>query len=658
MSEERPAESVERGASDDAAAPPSRLTADDLHLFNEGTHYRLYEKLGAHPMVRDGVAGTYFAVWAPNAKRVAVMGPFSRWLPDAHPLAPRGMTGVWEGFVPGVGPGELYKFWIESAAHKGFTVDKADPFAFRAQLPPDTASEIADLRHDWADGEWMAARHARLSLSAPVSIYEVHLGSWRRVMEEENRSLTYREIAPLLADYCNELGFTHVELLPVMEHPFYGSWGYQTTGYFAPTRRYGTPEDLMWMIDHLHQRGVGVLLDWVPSHFPSDEHGLAYFDGTHLFEHEDPRLGFHPEWNSFIPNYGRHEVKSFLVSSAAYWLDRYHADGLRVDAVASLLYRNYARQEGEWLPNQHGGRENLEAVAFVQALNREVYGRFPDVQTFAEESTSWPGVSRPLYVGGLGFGYKWDMGWMHDSLAYLKLDPIHRRHHHERLTFRRMYAYSENFCLPLSHDEVVHGKRSLLGKMPGDEWQAFANLRLLFAWQHAQPGKKLLFMGGELGHRREWHHDRSLDWHLLESPLHRGVQRLVGDLNRLYRSEPALHELDCDPKGFEWIDANDNEQSVVSLLRYAKPKAGETRGEAILAVLNFTPVVRRNYRLGAPHGGFWREVLNSDAKDYGGSGQGNLGGVEAAPIPLHGRSHSLTLTLPPLGAVFLKAEAR
>ncbi|HXT49616.1 MAG TPA: 1,4-alpha-glucan branching protein GlgB, partial [Thermoanaerobaculia bacterium] len=535
---------------------PSRLTADDLHLFNEGTHYRLYEKLGAHPAERDGVAGTYFAVWAPNAKRVSVIGAFSRWRPDAHPLTPRGGSGIWEGFVPRVGPGDLYKLWIESAAHKGFTVDKADPFAFRAQLPPDTASEIADLRHGWGDATWMADRHARLSLSAPVSIYEVHLGSWRRVLEEDNRSLTYRELGPLLADYCNDLGFTHVELLPVMEHPFYGSWGYQTTGYFAPTRRYGTPEDLMWMVDHLHQRGVGVLLDWVPSHFPSDEHGLAYFDGTHLFEHEDPRLGFHPEWNSFIFNYGRHEVKSFLVSSAAFWLERYHADGLRVDAVASLLYRNYARKDGEWLPNQHGGRENLEAVAFVQALNRELYGRFPDVQTFAEESTSWPGVSRPLYVGGLGFGYKWDMGWMHDSLAYLSLDPIHRRYHHERLSFRRMYAYSENFCLPLSHDEVVHGKRSLLGKMPGDEWQAFANLRLLFAWQHAQPGKKLLFMGGEFGQRREWHHDRSLDWHLLDLPAHRGVQRLVGDLNRLYRAEPALHELDCDPKGFEWIDAN------------------------------------------------------------------------------------------------------
>jgi 1,4-alpha-glucan branching enzyme len=656
MSEERPAESVNGPVPEGATAPLSRLTADDLHLFNEGTHYRLYEKLGAHPAVHDSVAGTYFAVWAPNAKRVSVMGAFSGWRPDAHPLSLRGESGVWEGFVPGIEPGALYKLWIESRAHKGFSVDKADPFAFRAQLPPDTASEVADLRHQWADSAWMAERGARLALSAPISIYEVHLGSWRRVLEEDNRSLTYRELGPLLADYCDELGFTHVELLPVMEHPFYGSWGYQTTGYFAPTRRYGTPEELMWMIDHLHQRGLGVLLDWVPSHFPSDEHGLAYFDGTHLFEHEDPRLGFHPEWNSFIFNYGRHEVKSFLVSSAAFWLERYHADGLRVDAVASMLHRNYARKDGEWLPNAHGGRENLEAVALLQALNRELYGRFPDVQTFAEESTSWPGVSRPLYVGGLGFGYKWDMGWMHDTLQYLALDPIHRRFHHEKLTFRRMYAYSENFCLPLSHDEVVHRKGSLLAKMAGDEWQRFANLRLLHAWQHAQPGKKLLFMGGEFGQRREWNHDGSLDWHLLESPAHRGVQRLVADLNRLYRAEPALHELDCDPKGFEWIDANDNEQSVVSLLRWGKPSGPTGQREVVMAILNFTPVVRRNYRLGAPRGGFWREALNTDAKDYGGSGQGNLGGVEAAPIPLHGRSHSLTLTLPPLGAVFLKAE--
>ncbi|HEV8631834.1 MAG TPA: 1,4-alpha-glucan branching protein GlgB [Thermoanaerobaculia bacterium] len=649
---ERPADAG-APASPAAAAPErvSLLTADDLHLFNEGTHFRLYEKLGAHPLVVDGVAGTYFAVWAPNARQVAVMGEFSGWQPDAHPLTRRGGSGIWEGFLPGVGAGSLYKYWIESAAHQGFRVGKADPFAFRAQLPPETASEVADLSHEWRDGAWLAGRRERGALAAPISIYEVHLGSWRRVPEEGNRSLSYRELGPLLADYCDELGFTHVELMPVMEHPFYGSWGYQTTGYFAPTRRYGTPEDLMAMVDHLHQRGIGVLLDWVPSHFPSDEHGLAYFDGTHLYEHEDRRLGFHPDWNSYIFNYGRHEVRSFLTSSALFWLDKYHGDGLRVDAVASMLYRDYSRQPGEWLPNEHGGRENLEAIDFLRQLNSEVYEQYPDTHTYAEESTSWPGVSRPAYVGGLGFGYKWDMGWMHDSLAYFALDPIHRKYHHNRLTFRRLYAYSENFCLPLSHDEVVHGKGSLLGKMPGDEWQRFANLRLLFAWQHAQPGKKLLFMGDEFGQRREWNHDSSLEWHLLESPYHRGVQRLVGDLNRLYRAEAALHELDCDPAGFEWIDANDADNSVVSLLRLS---AG---GRAtILVALNFTPLVRSNYRLGAPRGGAWREVLNTDARDYGGSGQGNLGGVEAAPVPLHGRSHSLTLTLPPLGAVFLKSD--
>jgi 1,4-alpha-glucan branching enzyme len=632
-------------------APPSPLTSDDLHLFNEGTHYRLYEKLGAHRAGIAGEAGTHFAVWAPNASRVSVMGGFSDWRSDSHPLSPRGRSGIWEGFLAGAQPGALYKYWVESAAHRGYRADKADPFAFRAQLPPDTASEVADLAHRWEDGEWMAGRRERSSLSAPVSIYEVHLGSWRRVPEEGDRFLTYRELGPALADYALALGFTHVELMPVMEHPFYGSWGYQTTGYFAPTRRYGTPEDLMWMVDHLHQRGVGVILDWVPSHFPSDEHGLAYFDGTHLYEHADPRLGFHPEWNSFIFNYARHEVRSFLVSSAMFWLDRYHADGLRVDAVASMLYRDYARKHGEWLPNVHGGRENLEAVGFLRELNTEVYEQYPDVQTFAEESTAWPGVSRPVHLGGLGFGYKWDMGWMHDTLAYLALDPIHRKYHHDRLTFRRMYAYSESFCLPLSHDEVVHGKRSLLDKMPGDEWQRFANLRLLFAWQHAQPGKKLLFMGGELAQLREWSHDRSLDWHLLDQPLHAGIQRLVGDLNRLYRAEPALHELDCDPAGFEWIDANDADQSVVTLLRLAKDPR-----RSIVMALNFTPVVRRNYRLGVPRGGHWREVLNTDARDYGGSGQGNLGGVEAAPLPLHGRSHSLTITVPPLGAVFFQGE--
>jgi len=649
MREELP--QIETGAGESALDRSSRLTEDDLHLFNEGTHYRLYEKLGAHPTEVGGLAGTQFAVWAPNASRVSVMGDFSGWRPNAHPLTARGQSGIWEGFVPGVGSGNLYKYWVESAAHKGYRVDKADPFAFRAQLPPETASEVADLTHRWQDGEWMARRGERGGSTAPVSIYEVHLGSWRRVPEEGNRSLTYRELGPELAEHALALGFTHVELMPVMEHPFYGSWGYQTTGYFAPTRRYGTPEDLMWMIDHLHQRGLGVILDWVPSHFPSDEHGLAYFDGTHLYEHEDPRLGFHPEWKSFIFNYARHEVRSVLISSAMFWLDKYHADGLRVDAVASMLYRDYARKPGEWLPNEHGGRESLEAVSFLRALNTRVYAENPDTHTWAEESTSWPGVSRPAYVGGLGFGYKWDMGWMHDTLQYLSLDPIHRKFHHGRLSFRRMYAFSENFCLPLSHDEVVHGKRSLLSKMPGDEWQRFANLRLLFAWQHAQPGKKLLFMGGELGQLREWNHDASLDWHLLANPLNRGVQRLVGDLNRLYRAEPALHELDCDPRGFEWIDANDADQSVVTLVRLAADPA-----ESVIVALNFTPIVRRNYRLGAPRGGFWREVLNTDARDYGGSGQGNLGGVEAAPIPLHGRTHSLTLTLPPLGAVFLKGE--
>jgi len=658
---ERPAQGSDASAaSATTASPPaaepgppteSPITADDLHLFNEGTHYRLYEKLGAHPWTRDGKAGTHFAVWAPNAARVGVMGDFSGWRERPLPLAPRGASGIWEGFVPGLEPGARYKYAIESAAHRGYRVDKADPFAYRSELPPDTASEIADLRHEWQDDEWMSARAARSTLGAPVSIYEVHLGSWRRVQEEENRSLTYRELAPLLADYVVGLGFTHVELLPVMEHPFYGSWGYQTLGYFAPTRRYGTPEDLMAMIDHLHQRGVGVIMDWVPSHFPSDEHGLAYFDGTHLFEHADRRLGFHPDWNSYIFNYARHEVRSFLVSSALYWLDRYHVDGLRVDAVASMLYRDYSRKAGEWIPNEHGGRENLEAIHFLRELNAEIYEQYPGVQTFAEESTSWPGVSRPLYVGGLGFGYKWDMGWMHDTLAYMALDPIHRRFHHEKLTFRRLYAYSENFTLPLSHDEVVHGKGSLLRKMAGDEWQKFANLRLLFCWQFAQPGKKLLFMGGEFGQRAEWDHDSSLQWHLLANPLHHGVQRLVGDLNRLYRGERALHALDHDPKGFAWVDANDAEQSVVSLLRFH-----EERTEAVLAVLNFTPVVRHNYRVGVPRAGFWREILNSDGRDYGGSGQGNLGGVAAVPVPLHGRSHSLTLTLPPLGAVFLKAD--
>ncbi|HEY8475469.1 MAG TPA: 1,4-alpha-glucan branching protein GlgB [Chloroflexota bacterium] len=642
-------------ASKDVAAPPVRhdvslLTEDDLYLFNEGTHYRLYEKLGAHPGTVDGVGGTFFAVWAPNAERVSVVGDFNHWNPTSHPLAPRGVSGVWEGFVPGVSKGALYKYHIVSRLH-GYQVDKADPYGFFHEVPPRTASVVWDLDYVWGDAEWMAQRRKRNAMDAPMAIYEVHLGSWMRVPEEHNRWLTYREIAPRLAEYVQRMGFTHVELLPIMEHPFYGSWGYQTTGYFAPTSRYGTPQDFMYLIDTLHRAGIGVILDWVPSHFPTDQHGLGFFDGTHLYEHADPRKGFHPDWNSFIFNYGRNEVRSFLQSSAHFWLERYHADGLRVDAVASMLYLDYSRREGEWIPNQYGGRENLEAIFFLRQLNEGVYREHPDVQTVAEESTAWPMVSRPTYLGGLGFGMKWDMGWMHDTLMYLSKDPIYRKYHHDLLTFRMIYAFHENFVLPLSHDEVVHGKGSLLGKMPGDDWQKLANLRLLYGYQYAQPGKKLLFMGGEFGQWREWNHEESLDWHLLQYNAHPELQRWVADLNRLYRGQPALHELDFHPEGFEWIDCADAQNSVVSLLR-----KGRSTNALVLVVCNFTPVPRTNYRIGAPRGGFWREALNSDAREYGGSGHGNLGGVEAAPVPSHGRPYSLTLTLPPLGALFLIHE--
>ncbi|HWP29019.1 MAG TPA: 1,4-alpha-glucan branching protein GlgB [Chloroflexota bacterium] len=629
--------------------PPawSLLTNDDLHLFNEGTHHCLYWKLGAHPRVVGETSGVYFAVWAPNAERVSVIGDFNGWDPTAHPLQPREQSGIWEGFVPGVAPGAIYKYHLVSRYH-GYRVDKADPFAFYAEVPPRTASVVWDLAYEWGDSAWLAERRRRNALDAPIAIYEVHLGSWMRVPEEGNRPLTYRELAPRLAAYVQQMGFTHVEFLPVMEHPFYGSWGYQTTGYFAPTSRYGTPQDFKFLIDYLHQQGIGVILDWVPSHFPTDEHGLAYFDGTHLYEHADPRKGFHPDWKSYIFNYGRNEVRSFLLSSAHFWLDEYHADGLRVDAVASMLYLDYSRREGEWVPNQFGGRENLEAIAFLRQLNESVYAAHPDVQTIAEESTAWPMVSRPTYVGGLGFGLKWDMGWMHDTLLYLSRDPVHRRYHHHEITFRMLYAFNENFVLPLSHDEVVHGKCSLLAKLPGDDWQKPATLRALFGYQYAQPGKKLLFMGGEFGQWREWDHDTSLDWHLLQYPPHRGIQRCVEDLNRLYRAEPALHELDTDPAGFAWVDANDAENSVLSFVR-----RGRTTEHEVLAIFNLTPVPRHNYRLGARRGR-WREVLNSDAREYGGSGQGNLGGAETVPIPSHGQPHSLTLTLPPLSALFLR----
>ena len=628
----------------------SLLSQQDIYLFNEGRNFRAYNKLGAHLTNAGDEKGTSFSVWAPNARQVSVIGNFNRWDPAAHPLYPRGSSGIWEGFLPGVNKGDLYKFHIRSQ-HHGYVADKADPFGIWQEKPPRTASVVWDLEYQWSDNEWMRKRRERNSLHSPIAIYEVHLGSWMRVPEEQNRPLTYREIAPRLAEYVQRLGFTHVEFLPVMEHPFYGSWGYQTTGYFAPTARYGTPQDFMYLVDYLHQHGIGVILDWVPSHFPSDAHGLAYFDGTHLFEHADTRKGFHPDWKTHIFNYGRSEVRSFLFSSAMFWLDKYHADGLRVDAVASMLYLDYSRNPGEWLPNQYGGRENLEAIDFLRQFNQEAYSEHLDIQTFAEESTAWPMVSRPTYVGGLGFGFKWDMGWMHDTLEYFKQDPIHRKYHHDKLTFRMLYGFTENFVLPLSHDEVVHGKGSLIGKMPGDEWQRFANLRLLFGYMYAQPGKKLLFMGAEWGQVREWTHDASLEWHVLQYPVHRGVQKWVEQLNRVYREQPALHELDNDPAGFEWIDCNDYSGSTISLLR-----KGSSPNQRIVVISNFTPVPRLNYRLGVPSGGFWRELLNSDSGDYGGSNMGNAGGVQAQAIPTHGRPYSITLTLPPLAALFLKAE--
>ncbi|MBM3879252.1 MAG: 1,4-alpha-glucan branching protein GlgB [Verrucomicrobia bacterium] len=646
---EKQAKAETYGAVGNVRPGVSLLTDDDVHWFNEGTHFHLYEKLGAHPGQHEGRAGTHFAVWAPNAAEVFVMGDFNGWNKSRHELEARGGSGIWEGFIPGVRAGATYKFHIVSRLN-GYRVDKADPFGLRHETPPKTASVVWDLSYGWSDQVWMEGRRERAKLDKPMSVYEVHLGSWMRLPEEEDRWLTYRELAPKLAAYARRLGFTHVELLPVMEHPFYGSWGYQTTGYFAPTSRYGSPQDLMYLIDCLHQHDVGVILDWVPSHFPTDEHGLAYFDGTHLFEHADLRKGLQRDWNSYIFNYDRHEVRAFLISSAFLWLDKYHVDGLRVDAVASMLYLDYSRKEGEWVPNRHGGRENLEAIDFLRRFNEEVYRRFPDTQTVAEESTAWPMVSRPNYLGGLGFGYKWDMGWMHDTLKYFGNDPIHRKYHHHQLTFRGMYAFAENFVLPLSHDEVVHGKGSLMGRMPGDEWQRFANLRLLLATMYAQPGKKLLFMGGEFGQWNEWYHEGSLDWHLVqEGNLHGQLQRWVGELNWFYQREPAFHQTDANPEGFEWVNCDDAEQSTLSWLRRSP-----TSGEVILVALNFTPVPRYNYKVGVAGGGFWQELLNSDAVEYGGSGQGNLGGLEAAPFGWHRKSHSLTMTLPPLGAVFLK----
>jgi len=630
---------------------PPVLGDVDVHLLAEGTHLETYNRLGAHPAVFDGVAGTTFAVWAPNARRVSVVGDFNQWDGRRHPMRLRHGCGVWDIFLPGVGPGDRYKYEIQ--AHDGAVLPlKADPHAFQAEVPPATASVVAaPPAHPWSDHDWIAARPRTSAPDAPIAVYEVHLGSWRRRAADGDRPLTYREHAEELVGYVRDMGFTHIELLPVMEHPFAGSWGYQPTGMFAPTSRFGTPDDFAAFVDAAHRAGVGVIADWVPGHFPNDAHGLAEFDGTHLYEHADPRQGIHRDWDTLIYNFGRREVTNFLLSSGLYWIDRFHIDGLRVDAVASMLYLDYSREAGEWVPNQYGGRENLEAIDFLKRLNEAAYGRFPGIMTIAEESTAWPMVSRPVHLGGLGFGYKWNMGWMHDTLDYVARDPIHRSYHHNQLTFGLLYAFTENFMLPLSHDEVVHGKRSLLGRMPGDRWQKFANLRLYFAFMYGQPGKKLLFMGGEFAQEAEWNHDRSLDWHLLGDPLHAGVQALVRDLNRLYRAVPALHARDCDPAGFEWIDCNDQENSIIAFLR-----RGGDRDPLAVSVCNFTPIVRQGYRVGVPHGGMWREALNTDAAAYGGGNVGNAGGVMAEAIPWHGRPYSVLLTVPPLGALILVAD--
>jgi 1,4-alpha-glucan branching enzyme len=622
-----------------------RLSEIDLAGFHSGQDARAYEKLGAHAV--DG--GTVFAVWAPNARAVSVIGEFNDWRPNASPLAPVGAKGVWHGVVPDARVGHRYKYRIESR-YDGYVVDKADPYGFLHEAAPNTASIVTDDRYAWGDAAWLEARGRRDKLDEPISIYEVHLGSWRRVPEDGNRSLTYRELARRLPEYVARLGFTHVELMPVMEHPFYGSWGYGVTGYFAPTHRYGSSEDFMALVDALHAAGVGVILDWVPAHFPADGHGLVYFDGTHLYEHADPRQGFHPEWNSCIFNYSRNEVRSFLLSSAMFWLDRFHVDGLRVDGVTSMLYLDYARRPGEWIPNAQGGRENLAAVSLLRELNVTIYRDHPDVHVIAEESTAWPLVSKPTELGGLGFGLKWDMGWMHDTLRYFAMDPIYRSHHQQLLTFRSIYAFAENYLLPLSHDEVVYGKGSILRKMPGDLWQKFASVRLLYSYMWALPGKKLLFMGDEFAQWNEWHHEASLDWHLFDVEAHGRIARLVGTLNHLYKTEPALHRGDVHSSGFSWVDGSNARDSVLTFLRR------DDAGEEVLVALNFTPVPRTKYRIGVSRPGRWREIFNSDAKELGGSGQGNLGGVESRPISWNGRRHSVSATLPPLGAVFFKVD--
>ena len=625
------------------------VTDYDLHLFGEGTHYRAFEKLGAHRIRVGATSGVHFAVWAPNADRVSVIGDFNGWDGRVHPMRRLAPAGVWELFVPDLADGEKYKFEIRTRS--GALLKKSDPFGIAFETPPQTASVVRDIsRYQWGDGDWMAARPGEDAwLHRPMAIYEAHLGSWARVPEDGNRYLTYRELAHRLVPYVKELGFTHIELLPVMEHPFSGSWGYQVLGFFAPTSRFGPPEDFKFFVDACHRAGLGVILDWVPGHFPKDSHGLAHFDGTALFEHADPRQGEHQDWGTLIFNYGRNEVRNFLLSNALFWLEEYHIDGLRVDAVASMLYLDYSRREGEWIANRYGGRENLEAIDFLRQLNMLTHGEHPGTITAAEESTAFPGVSRPAHLGGLGFTYKWNMGWMHDILLYTGKDPVHRRWEHTLVTFSALYMFTENFILPFSHDEVVHGKRAMLDKMPNDVWQKHATLRALYGFMYAHPGKKLLFMGSEFGQWREWSHDRSLDWHLLDDPMHAAMSRYVQALNWQYGAQAALHDNDFDPSGFRWIDCNDNENSVISLLRSARG-----HGEFIVTVVNFTPVPRAEYRIGVPEAGFYAELVNSDAAAFGGSNIGNDGGVHSEPIAAHGFDHSLRLRLPPLACLMLK----
>ena len=627
------------------------LSDFDLHLIGEGRHYKNYEKLGAHIMAINGIEGVHFAVWAPNAKRVSVIGDFNNWDGRRHQMRVLGLSGIWEIFIPGLREGEIYKFEIKSRSKK-YIAPKADPYAFHFEVRPKSASIVYDInRYKWNDKKWIEKRSKKNWLESPITIYEVHLGSWMRVPEKGNRFLTYREAANKLVGYVRGMGYTHIELLPVTEHPLDASWGYQTIGYFAPTSRHGAPEDFMYFVDKCHQNNIGVILDWAPAHFPADAHGLGYFDGTCLFEHTDPKKGFHPDWGTKIFNYGRNEVRNFLTSNALFWLEKYHIDGLRVDAVASMLYLDYSRKEGEWIQNEFGGRENLDAIYFIKSLNEIAHQYHPGILTIAEESTAWPGVSRPTYLGGLGFSLKWNMGWMHDMLEYMSKEPIHRKYHHNNITFSLLYAFTENFLLPFSHDEVVHGKRAMLSKMPGDMWQKFANLRLLYGYMYAHPGKQLLFMGGEFGQWDEWSHDKSLDWHLLKFIPHRYLQKYVMDLNYLYRSEPALYEVDFSYEGFEWIDFRDTDHSVISFIRKAKdPK------DFLVIVCNLTPVPRIGYRLGVPEHCFYKELLNSDSQIYWGSNLGNAGSTHSEEIPWQGRPYSMNIVLPPLSVLIFKPE--